>query len=171
MRGQPLGAQGSVQSLGRRTPGFSELHSSSFIASRVMRSNRSKGTRPEIALKRSLLRIGTRFKTHVNGLPGTPDFVFGEARVVVFCDGDFWHGRDWQRQRARLAKGANGAYWVAKIEYNMRRDRVQRSKLRALGWATLRCWESDVLRDPTRVALRIWRRVAPAYRPSRFRAH
>jgi DNA mismatch endonuclease (patch repair protein) len=62
----------------------------------------------------------------------------------VFVDGDFWHGRRWTLRRAKLAAGANGAYWVEKIEGNISRDRRQRSKLRRAGWTVKRYWESDV---------------------------
>jgi DNA mismatch endonuclease (patch repair protein) len=73
----------------------------------------------------------------------------------VFCDGDFWHGRHWATRRLRLTTGHNAAYWVAKIESNMRRDRRTRRELRSAGWTVLRFWESDILRDPDRAASKI----------------
>jgi DNA mismatch endonuclease (patch repair protein) len=92
-------------------------------------------------------------------LPGKPDIIFSATRVAVFCDGDFWHGRDWCKRRGRIAKGANPDYWIAKIESNMKRDRLSARYLRRLGWRVIRVWETDVLRSPTRVASRIIRVV------------
>lgn len=94
---------------------------------------------------RSLLwRRGRRFRKHVRDLPGRPDLVFVAARVCVFVDGDFWHGRSVVRRRA-LATGANGAYWTAKIQTNRARDRRQEAELRRWNWTVLRLWETDVL--------------------------
>lgn len=67
--------------------------------------------------------------------------------MVVFCDGDFWHGRHWARRRSRLLRGANAAYWLEKIRYNMLRDRRQTRMLMASGWHVVRLWETDILSD------------------------
>jgi DNA mismatch endonuclease (patch repair protein) len=72
--------------------------------------------------------------------------VIRRARVAVFCDGDFWHGRNWPQRRAKLARGWNASYWIAKIERNRARDRQTAKALRALGWHVVRVWESDVRR-------------------------
>jgi DNA mismatch endonuclease (patch repair protein) len=96
-----------------------------------------------------------QFQTNVGALPGKPDVVFARVRVAVFCDGDFWHGRRWRVRREKLSRGANGAYWVAKIEANIKRDRRNRRALRRLGWRVLRVWESEILRNPGEVAERV----------------
>jgi len=77
-------------------------------------------------------------------LPGKPDLVFHRVRLVVFVDGDFWHGRGFAARRRKLATGHNAAYWVAKIAANRRRDRRQTDALRRSGWRVVRVWESDV---------------------------
>jgi DNA mismatch endonuclease (patch repair protein) len=69
------------------------------------------------------------------------------AKVAVFCDGDFWHGRDWDSRRARLATGSNSAYWLAKIARNMERDRQADLELQSRGFTVLRFWETDLKRD------------------------
>jgi DNA mismatch endonuclease (patch repair protein) len=81
--------------------------------------------------------------------------VFPEHRVAVFCDGDFWHGRDWARRRAKLMKGSNSNYWIAKIGGNRTRDRRVSQSLRLLGWHVVRVWESDVRRDADGMAHQI----------------
>lgn len=139
----------------RRSVSFAGFESSSAIASRAMRSNRRTGTVPERLLARALRSIRLSFASHASELPGTPDFVFARARVVVFCDGDFWHGRNWRVRRASLIRGANPDYWIPKILSNRRRDRVITRRLEALDWGVLRVWESEVRRSPTAVARRI----------------
>jgi DNA mismatch endonuclease (patch repair protein) len=85
-------------------------------------------------------------------LPGRPDLVLPSAKLAVFCDGDFWHGRDWRARRRRLAQGANASYWIPKILANRARDRRVSRQLLALGWAVVRVWESDVVKDAHKVA-------------------
>lgn len=86
-------------------------------------------------------------------MPGRPDIVFPSRRLAVFCDGDFWHGKDWPRRRQKLEGGANGSYWVAKIEANRARDRRNTAALQSAGWTVLRVWESAIRTDARGVAL------------------
>lgn len=144
---------------GGRAPSFRGLQAASAAASRVKSRTHSRNTRPELALRKALWAAGARYRLHARALPGKPDIVFPGARVVVFCDGDFWHGRDWGTRRARIAKGTNPDYWVAKIESNMLRDRRLVQELRGLGWHVIRVWETDVLRSPARVAMRVTRAI------------
>jgi DNA mismatch endonuclease (patch repair protein) len=81
--------------------------------------------------------------------------VFIGARIAVFCDGDFWHGKNWPARRTKLARGANSAYWLAKIAANMARDRATNAGLVAAGWRVLRFWESDIRRDVEEIVNRI----------------
>lgn len=85
-------------------------------------------------------------------LPGRPDIVFPSARVAVFCDGDFWHGRDLAQRLERLRGGHNAPYWVTKIEANVQRDQRRNEALRDAGWRVLRFWETDINRDVEAVA-------------------
>jgi DNA mismatch endonuclease (patch repair protein) len=96
--------------------------------------------------------MGLRYRLHLKGLPGRPDLVFPGAKVAIFVDGDFWHGRNWPERKARLASGHNAAYWQAKIEYNMVRDAENTDLLRAGGWRVLRIWEGDIRSDPDAAA-------------------
>lgn len=75
----------------------------------------------------------------------------------MFCDGDFWHGRDWNRRRSKLQRGANPQYWIAKIERNIARDRQNAQKLRRAGWKVVRLWESDILADSFKAAATVAR--------------
>ncbi|MGH2544322.1 MAG: DUF559 domain-containing protein, partial [Ardenticatenaceae bacterium] len=75
----------------------------------------------------------------------------------VFCDGDFWHGRNWKARYPRLKAGSNARYWVHKIRYNISRDKRQTRELRTAGWTVIRLWETDILRDPIECAMQVLR--------------
>ena len=96
----------------------------------------------EVIVRRALLNAGIRYRKHIMHLPGRPDLVFMRARVVVFIDGDFWHGYRYPAWRERLPP-----FWQAKIERNRRRDQKNFAKLRRAGWTVVRVWEHDVQRD------------------------
>ena len=144
----------------RRTPSFVGLAAASEAARRVARGTSIKAnTRCEVALRRALWAKGLRFRLGLRGLAGRPDIVFTAARVVVFCDGDFWHGRDLETRLARLASGHNAPYWVAKLRANADRDRRVTAQLELAGWSVIRVWETDILRNPEAVCDLIARRV------------
>jgi DNA mismatch endonuclease (patch repair protein) len=117
-----------------------------------MQANRKTDRQPEVLLRKALWRVGLRYRKNVSGLPGRPDIVFTIAKVAVFCDGDFWHGRNWAKLRARLEQRHNAVYWVAKIARNRERDREQNKALRAAGWRVVRVWETEIRRSPAEVA-------------------
>lgn len=139
----------------RTTPSFDGLKPASEAASRAKRANRKKDSRHEVLLRRELWKLGVRYRKHVAGLPGNPDLVFRAARVVVFCDGDFWHGRNWDQLRAALGRRHNAEYWIAKIGRNRDRDQEHATRLENEGWLVLRLWETDIIRDPQQAARQI----------------
>jgi DNA mismatch endonuclease (patch repair protein) len=114
--------------------------------SSIMSSIRSNGNR---STEMRLVAIMKRFK--ITGwrrgikLPGKPDFVFRRARVVVFVDGDFWHGNP----RCKRLPKSNIAYWQKKIEGNIARDKENTRTLQRLGWHVIRIWESDLRGEET----------------------
>lgn len=110
----------------------------SFTMSRI----RSRDTKPELTIRRLVHARGLRFRTHKNGMPGRPDLVFARAKVVVFVDGDFWHGWRFPRWKHKL-----GPYWRKKIEGNRRRDQRTFRELRADGWLVIRIWEHEAEQD------------------------
>jgi DNA mismatch endonuclease (patch repair protein) len=138
-----------------KVPRFATLKPSSESASRIKQRNRSRDTKAEMLLRKELWRRGLRYRLHAADLPGKPDIVFRRARVVVFCDGDFWHGRRWKVRREKLARGSNAPYWTAKIAANVNRDRRNTKTLRRSGWAVIRLWETDILRDVGRATDRV----------------
>jgi len=138
-----------------RAPRFDRYSPASTTSSKVKRKTPRQGTRAELLLRRALWHRGARYRLHAKDLPGKPDIVFRGKRVAVFVDGDFWHGRDWESQRERLARRRNSSYWIAKIEYNRERDARNTEQLEAHGWQVFRFWETDIKADPETAACRV----------------
>lgn len=146
---------------GRRSPTFNGLSAASSRASAAARaSSRKSGTRCEVALKREIWTLGLRYRVNYGVIPGRPDIVFPTARVAVFCDGDFWHGRDLKKRLSLLRRGHNARYWINKILANVARDKQYTRQLTDAGWAVIRLWETDIHKFPPKAA----RRVATAVR-------
>lgn len=115
---------------------------SSAHTRRSMQANRSRDTKPEIAIRRLVHSMGLRYRVNTRPLPTlrrTADLVFARARVAVFIDGCFWHGCPEHHRQPT----ANGDYWVAKIEGNRARDARTNAALRDAGWEVLRFWEHE----------------------------
>src|SRR6267142_1733988 len=117
-----------------KVPSYAGLRPASHNSSLAKRRNRAANTRAELQLRKALSKFGLRYRLHVTGLPGRPDVVLPRSRIVVFCDGDFWHGRNWKASRLRLKVGANSKYWISKIGYNIARDKRQTRELERAGW-------------------------------------
>jgi DNA mismatch endonuclease (patch repair protein) len=131
-----------------RSQSYKDLSPASSRASAAARgASKKAGTKPELLLRRALWRAGYRYRKNVQGIPGHPDLVFPGPRVVVFCDGDFWHGKNWEKRRKKLKNGHNAEYWVAKIQCNMERDKQHTQDLEQDGWHVIRIWESDLKRN------------------------
>ncbi len=122
--------------------------------------NRCADTQHEVLLRRTLWHLGLRFLKYVRTLTGKPDIVFPRARTVVFCDGDFWHGRNWKQLKLKLTAGSNPGYWKQKIASNIHRDRRHTALLRRQGWRVIRVWETDIHKHPLTVAQKIARVVS-----------
>lgn len=151
----------------QKSVSFKGLSPSSPTAARAKQSNGPSDTKHEIALRIELSRLGLRFRKNVPDLPGRPDIVFMTERLAVFCDGDFWHGRNWKHLSRKLRAGSNAPYWLAKIRSNRVRDRSQTMLLRRAGWTVLRFWETDVLASPTLYAQRVRKRLLDSARIQR----
>jgi len=115
-------------------------------------SSKKRDTRCEVLLRKELWRLGLRYRVAVQGLPGRPDIVLARQMIAIFCDGDFWHGRDLTARLAKLERGHNAGYWVKKIQRNVERDQQHNRILTAAGWTVLRFWEKDILQAPAAAA-------------------
>ena len=117
----------------------------SWIMSRI----RSRDTKIDIRMREILTEMGCRFEAYPR-MHGTPDFVLRRKRIIVYCDGDYWHGYRYWEKKKPVKK-----YWRDKIETNMRRDRRITRKLRREGWSVLRFWEHDIEKKPDKCRRRI----------------
>lgn len=109
--------------------------------SRIMSRIRSSGNyTTEIRFLRLMRRHNIAGWRRRSKLPGRPDFVFPKHKVVVFIDGDFWHGNP---NKSRIPK-SNCDYWQQKILGNRKRDREVNKELKRLGWHVIRFWESSL---------------------------
>ena len=113
-----------------------------------MRGNRSKDTSIEVLLRRTLWHKGYRYRKNYKKLPGSPDIALTRQKVAVFCDSEFWHGKDWEDKKLRLQRGNNPDFWVKKIERNMQRDRENDQKLNTLGWTVIHFWGEEIKKSP-----------------------
>ena len=115
--------------------------------SRLMSKIKGKDTKPEILLRKALWAAGMRYRLYNKSLPGNPDIVFKKYKLVIFIDGEFWHGFEWEKKRKKIK--TNRDFWIAKIERNMQRDRANNLKLQAMGFKVLRFWEKQVKKQMT----------------------
>ena len=106
---------------------------------KTMQAVKSRGTSLEKLVSSALHKRGLRYRRCVATLPGKPDFVFTKAKLVVFVDGDFWHGWRFPEWKEKLQP-----YWQAKIERNRRRDQYNFQRLRRAGWTVLRFWSHQI---------------------------
>jgi DNA mismatch endonuclease, patch repair protein len=110
--------------------------------SRMMSGIRSKGTRPEMIVRRHLHALGFRYRLHVGALPGKPDLVFPKHRTVIFVHGCFWHRH--AGCSYATSPRTNTEFWAEKLESNVRRDKAAVEKLVDLGWRIIVIWECSL---------------------------
>lgn len=111
-----------------------------------MSTIRSSGGRADRALGSALWKCGLRYRRK-SRLIGKPDFTFASARVVVFVDGGFWHGRWLDDRIARGDFNRNADYWIPKLRRNKQRDEEVNAFLKSDGWFVIRVWESDLKKN------------------------
>ena len=109
-----------------------------------MKNIRSKDTSIEALLRKALWQKGYRYRKNYNELPGKPDIALTKYKIAIFCDGEFFHGKDWEVLKPRLEKSNNSEYWISKISRNRERDDEINKKLDFEGWTVLRFWGKDI---------------------------
>ncbi len=115
--------------------------------SKCMSHIRSKDTGIEVRLRKALWKKGYRYRKNYKRLPGTPDIVLTKYRIAIFCDSEFWHGRDWDVLKPRLLKGKNPDYWIKKIGRNKERDAEIDKILLFMNWTVIRFWGEEILKN------------------------
>lgn len=112
---------------------------------RNMQAIRSKDTKIEIVLGKALWAAGHRYRKNDKLILGKPDFTFKRYKLAVFCDSEFWHGKNWKIQQQRI--GTNQDFWITKIQNNINRDKRVNRQLRKQGWTVIRFWETDIKKN------------------------
>lgn len=112
-----------------------------------MQHIRSKDTSIEVKLRKALWHRGYRYRKNDNRLPGKPDIVLTKYKIAIFCDSEFFHGKDWEVLKPRLEKGNNSQYWISKISKNRERDDEVNKKLLFEGWTVIRFWGKDIQKN------------------------
>lgn len=109
-----------------------------------MQHIRSKDTKIEVLLRKALWHKGIRYRKNYSKIPGKPDIAITKYKIAVFCDSEFFHGKDWEELQPRLLKGDNGEFWVKKIGRNRERDEEINKQLEFMGWTVIRFWGNDI---------------------------
>ena len=122
--------------------------------SKVMAAIRGRDTGPELAVRSIVHRLGYRFVLNDRSLPGSPDLVLPRLGTVIFVHGCYWHRH--RGCRYATTPKSRRAFWQAKFDANVARDRRTSALLRRLGWSVLTVWECQ-LRDRQRVLSRLER--------------
>ncbi|MBO6240374.1 MAG: very short patch repair endonuclease [Butyrivibrio sp.] len=113
-----------------------------------MQHIKGKDTKIEVILRRELWKRGYRYRKNYDKLPGHPDIVITKYKIVIFCDGEFFHGKDWEVLRPRLEKSNNSEFWISKISRNRERDNEINKRLLFEGWTVIRFWGTDIKKKP-----------------------
>ena len=116
---------------------------------RNMQSIRSKDTQIEIILRKALWSNGIRYRKNYSKIPGKPDIAITKYKIAIFCDSEFFHGKNWEVQKLRLAKGDNGEFWINKISKNIIHDEEINKKLWFMGWIVIRFWGDEIKKNTT----------------------
>ncbi len=107
-----------------------------------MKAVKSKGSKIETLLMKTLWHKGYRYRKNDKTVFGKPDIVFKGKKVAVFCDSEFWHGKNWNK--SKYDHKSNIDFWHKKIERNIERDKEVNKYLTENGWKVIRFWGKDI---------------------------
>lgn len=110
--------------------------------SKIMSKIRGKNTKPELAFRKALWAKGYRYRIDYKKLIGKPDIVLKKYKTVIFIDGEFWHGYQWEERKEKIK--SNREFWIPKIERNIQRDVEVNLGLKSLGYTVFRFWQMEV---------------------------
>ena len=113
--------------------------------SKIMSKIRGKNTKPELAFRKALYAAGYRYRIDYKKLIGKPDIVLKKYKTVIFIDGEYWHGHNWEERKPKVK--TNREFWIAKIERNIQRDEEVNEELERLGYKVFRFWETEIKKE------------------------
>jgi len=112
-----------------------------------MKRIKNKDTKIEIVLRKALWEKGIRYRKNYRKIPGKPDIAITKYKIAIFCDSEFFHGKDWEQLQTQIKRGRNPEFWIEKISRNRERDKEVDMQLRALGWEVIRFWGKDITKN------------------------
>ena len=112
-----------------------------------MSNIKNKDTGIEVMLRKALWEKGFRYRKNYKDLPGKPDIALTKYKIAIFCDSEFFHGKDWESLQEQLKRGHNAEFWIKKISRNMVRDEEVNKQLMFMGWTVVRFWGKDIRKD------------------------
>jgi DNA mismatch endonuclease (patch repair protein) len=112
-----------------------------------MKNIKSKDTSIELKLRKELWRRGYRYRKNYVALPGKPDIVLVKHKIAIFCDSEFFHGKDWEVLKPQLESGKNSDFWIEKISKNQQHDDEVNKELQYLGWTVIRFWGKEIMKN------------------------
>ena len=118
-----------------------------------MRAIKSKDTKIEELLGKALWAKGYRYRKNSIEIFGKPDFTFKKYKIAIFCDSEYFHGKDWKTKKHRIK--TNTEFWHKKIEGNIERDKVVNETLLKSGWQVIRFWGEEIKKNLDLCILRI----------------
>lgn len=110
--------------------------------SKQMSKIRDKDTKPEIQFRKALWYLGYRYRKNYKKLIGKPDIVLQKYKTVIFIDGEFWHGYQWNEKKGKIK--SNRGFWIPKIERNIQRDEEVNEALKEKGYKVFRFWQHEI---------------------------
>ncbi|ALM08388.1 endonuclease [Sediminicola sp. YIK13] len=113
--------------------------------SKMMAKIRGKNTKPELQFRKALWAAGFRYRVDYKKLIGKPDIVLKKYKTVIFIDGEFWHGYNWEERKYKIK--TNREFWIPKIERNLQRDREVNIALETMGYTVFRFWEKEIKKE------------------------
>ena len=112
-----------------------------------MKQIKSNNTKIEILLRKALWHKGYRYRKNYEKLPGRPDIALTKYKIAIFCDGEFFHGKDWEELKLRLKNSNNSEFWLNKISRNRDHDEKINQELSIMGWTVIRFWGKDIKKN------------------------
>lgn len=106
---------------------------------------KSKNSKAELILRKALWKQNIRFRLHSKKLIGKPDILIEKYKLVIFVDGDFWHGFNWEKRKTEIKQ--NAKFWTLKIERNIQRDKSVNETLKLKGYTVMRFWEHQIKKN------------------------
>ena len=120
-----------------------------------MAAIKSRDTTIEVSLRKALWHEGVRYRKNMKLFNCRPDIVITKYKIAVFCDGDFWHGKGFERYDVHT----NAKFWHEKIKRNVERDLENTIELRDNGWTVLRFWGTDIRKNLDMCVERVVREI------------